>query len=422
MAVLNRRDYYAAIPQLEGRLSKLSKYITIEEGKVQIKVEDLYGKVGQLTVTAEGIEGRVEAIEDDYVDSTTLTQTAHDLTLAIDEKAQVFTSTPTPPYYVGDLWTQGPNGEIYRCKTNRLSGNYTASDWEKASDYTDDTTANAEVSNRTMLIRSFAGGTITAYQGNSYGVYTNASGSVDIVTLSWSGSTPSITDTLATYGSTTRIGSTSSSNIRLGSSAMDFYVGSSMRGRIGYSSSSDTFYINQWGYSDLEIGSSQTLTLYGSSGTAQIDMSSANTKFTNGSITLNSTVTSNNVTTYNLGMGSALKLGVYSSSRNKKTDISYDIEDEFDPHKLYDLKVATFRWKEEYQDKGAWDADKKQIGFIAEDVHDAYYVGAIHDTTGKTIDWSHRTIIPAMLALIQEQHKEIEELKRRIECLNESRK
>ena len=113
---------------------------------------------------------------------------------------------------------------------------------------------------------------------------------------------------------------------------------------------------------------------------------------------------------------------MYSSSRDKKTDISYDIEDEFDPHKLYDLKVATFRWKEEYQDNGAWDADKKQIGFIAEDVHDAYYVGAIHDTTGKTIDWSHRTIIPAMLALIQEQNERIKVLERRIECLNESRK
>lgn len=124
-------------------------------------------------------------------------------------------------------------------------------------------------------------------------------------------------------------------------------------------------------------------------------------------------IVGNNVSTYNIGAGSAYGLGIYSSSRDKKTDISYEIEDEFDPHQLYDLPVVTFRWKEEYKDQGAWDKDRKQIGFIAEDVHDVYYVGAIHDSTGKTIDWSHRTIIPAMLKLIQEQHDEIELLKRR---------
>lgn len=124
-------------------------------------------------------------------------------------------------------------------------------------------------------------------------------------------------------------------------------------------------------------------------------------------------IVGNNVSTYNIGAGSAYGLGIYSSSRDKKTDISYEIEDEFDPHQLYNLPVVTFRWKDEYKDQDAWDKDRKQIGFIAEDVHDVYYVGAIHDSTGKTIDWSHRTIIPAMLKLIQEQHDEIELLKRR---------
>lgn len=58
-----------------------------------------------------------------------------------------------------------------------------------------------EVTSRTTLIRSFNGGTLTAYQGEPCGVYTNASGSVDIVTLSWSGTTPTITGTVASYGS-----------------------------------------------------------------------------------------------------------------------------------------------------------------------------------------------------------------------------
>lgn len=55
-----------------------------------------------------------------------------------DSKRRVFTSTPTPPYDVGDLWAQGGSGDIMRCIRSRSSGNYTSSDWDKASKYTDD--------------------------------------------------------------------------------------------------------------------------------------------------------------------------------------------------------------------------------------------------------------------------------------------
>ena len=54
------------------------------------------------------------------------------------EKNRIFTSTPVPPYDVGDLWVQGATGDIMRCKTARESGAFTSSDWEKASKYTDD--------------------------------------------------------------------------------------------------------------------------------------------------------------------------------------------------------------------------------------------------------------------------------------------
>ena len=57
-------------------------------------------------------------------------------------KNRVFTSQPIPPYSIGDLWVQGASGDIMRCKAARESGNYTASDWEKASKYTDNTALN----------------------------------------------------------------------------------------------------------------------------------------------------------------------------------------------------------------------------------------------------------------------------------------
>lgn len=68
------------------------------------------------------------------------------LALAAAEKAQdtanhkrrVFVVQPEPPYDIGDLWTQGANGDLMRCRVARASGSYDSSDWEKASKYTDD--------------------------------------------------------------------------------------------------------------------------------------------------------------------------------------------------------------------------------------------------------------------------------------------
>ena len=57
----------------------------------------------------------------------------------IDGKAQIFTSTPTTPYHVGDLWCEGNTGDILTCTHGKTSGSYDATDWEKRNKYTDDT-------------------------------------------------------------------------------------------------------------------------------------------------------------------------------------------------------------------------------------------------------------------------------------------
>lgn len=54
---------------------------------------------------------------------------------------KIWTGQPVPPYKVGDLWVQGPNGEVYRCVVSRSSGSFVFADWDKASKYTDDTAA-----------------------------------------------------------------------------------------------------------------------------------------------------------------------------------------------------------------------------------------------------------------------------------------
>ena len=69
-----------------------------------------------------------------------------------DGKMKVFSTQPTPPYQVGDIWvnatypTDGSTykNEVLRCQTDKKAGSqFTIGDWIKASKYTDDTVANA---------------------------------------------------------------------------------------------------------------------------------------------------------------------------------------------------------------------------------------------------------------------------------------
>lgn len=68
-----------------------------------------------------------------------------------NDKMQVFVTQPTPPYEVGDLWTDGD--DIFVCKTAKTEGqSFSASDWENATNYAEqiDTTnvkLNETVSN-----------------------------------------------------------------------------------------------------------------------------------------------------------------------------------------------------------------------------------------------------------------------------------
>lgn len=54
-------------------------------------------------------------------------------------KRRIFTTTPTTPYDIGDLWVDG--SQVKYAKIARSSGDYVAADWEQTA--TDDTAANA---------------------------------------------------------------------------------------------------------------------------------------------------------------------------------------------------------------------------------------------------------------------------------------
>ncbi len=130
---------------------------------------------------------------------------------------------------------------------------------------------------------------------------------------------------------------------------------------------------------------------------------------------------SNNANLYITSNG-WLRRTTNTSSQRYKKDIKDIKNEELNPEKLYNLKIKQFKYKKEFQPNKA-DAryDETLIGFIAEDVADVYPIAADYeiDKDGNKIveNWNERYIIPAMLQLIQNQKKEIDDLKERVSKL-----
>lgn len=120
---------------------------------------------------------------------------AYDASALASQKKRVFITTPVPPYETGDLWVQGETGDIMRCKSGisrASSDSYTATDWEKASKYTDDTAVeNLVIGGRNYLQESHivnetvTGSGVTAtYEGDGWwhitGTPTSASAAITL--------------------------------------------------------------------------------------------------------------------------------------------------------------------------------------------------------------------------------------------------
>ena len=80
------------------------------------------------------------------------------------------------------------------------------------------------------------------------------------------------------------------------------------------------------------------------------------------------------------------------------------------PRLLYKLKPKQFRYLDEAPVQYPDMRHQTIPGFIAEDVAEIYPSAAIRNEDGRVESWDERRIIPAMLALIQEQHERINAL------------
>lgn len=107
-----------------------------------------------------------------------------------------------------------------------------------------------------------------------------------------------------------------------------------------------------------------------------------------------------------------------SSSRRYKKDITSKIPTKLNPNKLYDLNVVSYKYNDDYLPVTDQRYNHDILGFIAEDVYDKYPEACNLNKNGKPEMWNINILFPAALKLIQDQHKELQTLKRKIKVLN----
>ena len=111
-------------------------------------------------------------------------------------------------------------------------------------------------------------------------------------------------------------------------------------------------------------------------------------------------------------------LGIPSSSRRYKNSIADVTEESLKPERLYDLPVRQFKWNDgHFGEEEKYDYNTVNIGFIAEEVAEIYPFAAVA-MNEKIETWEARNLLPPMLALIQQQKKEIDALKEKVEALS----
>lgn len=101
----------------------------------------------------------------------------------------------------------------------------------------------------------------------------------------------------------------------------------------------------------------------------------------------------------------------YSSDRRLKNSIAEVTNDELNPERLYELPIWQYKYNDDVLEDGDDLKDKTVIGFMADEVASIYPRACAYDKDGTPTSWNPNVMIPAMLALIQKQKQEIEELR-----------
>ena len=101
----------------------------------------------------------------------------------------------------------------------------------------------------------------------------------------------------------------------------------------------------------------------------------------------------------------------YSSDRRLKNSIEAVANDELNPEHLYELPIWQYKYNDDVLEDGDDLKGETVIGFMADEVASVYPRACAYDKDGVPTSWNPNVMIPAMLALIQKQKQEIEELR-----------
>ncbi len=101
-----------------------------------------------------------------------------------------------------------------------------------------------------------------------------------------------------------------------------------------------------------------------------------------------------------------------SSSKRYKSHVKSMTSDEAE--RLLGIPVVWFKYNDGYLAPGDRFEGKPLPGFYAEDVYKAFPEGAMLNEDGQVEDWNYRTMVPAMLKLIQDQQKTINNLVKKV--------
>lgn len=359
----------------------------------------------------------------------------------IDGKAQVFVNTPIPPYNVGDLWVQGGSGDIMRCIRSRSSGNYTSSDWDKASKYTDDTAVD-DLDN--ALDQEGVFNRLTN-NGQTQGIYLKNNRIYINATYIRSGT---LSANLIKGGILT-LGGASNGNGRL----EVLNRSNQVIGTINNTGANLTgVFRNRSGQEFIEMDESILKGGYGSTVHGRIDLSAQYgdgsyrtvVEALSGRLILKSIekiniesiadfheqavfwVASKMYYLSHVSSGGHIvfasdgqTLAYLASSSKKYKDHVRDLTDE-EAEKLLSARVVWFKYKENYLDKDDPMNGKEIPGFYAEELEEICPELIQYNNKGEAEDWNYRTMIPLMVKIIEKQQNEINELKNEISKIKET--
>ena len=110
-----------------------------------------------------------------------------------------------------------------------------------------------------------------------------------------------------------------------------------------------------------------------------------------------------------LSTGGVLRRTTASSMRYKENIVDLLSVPELDPKKLLALPVRAFTYKEDYLSSADDRYQQMFPGFISEEVDAIYPIAADYEN-GEIESWNDRIMLPALLSLVQELYKRVEEL------------